>query len=44
MIPDEKRARPNLDLDLDDFPLERTLGFHWDVERDVFLFKVLEPN
>ena len=43
-IPDEKRARPNLDLDLDDLPIERTLGVQWDVEKDVFLFKVLEPN
>ena len=44
VIPDEKRARPNLDLDLDDLPVERTLGVQWDVERDVFLFKALEPN
>ena len=44
VIPDEKRARPNLDVDLDDLPVERTLGVKWDVERDVFLFKVLEPN
>ena len=41
VIPDEKRARPNLDLDLDDLPVEKTLGVQWEVERDVFLFKVL---
>ena len=44
LISDKRRARPNLDLDLDDLPVERTLGIQWDVERDVFLFKVLEPN
>ena len=26
VIPEEERARPNLDLDLDDVPVERTLG------------------
>ena len=44
VIPEEERARPNLDLDLDDFPVERTLGVQWAEEKDVFLFKVLEPN
>ena len=44
VIPEEERARPNLALDLDDLPVERTLGVQWDVEKAVFLFKVLEPN
>ena len=28
------------DLDLDDAPVERALGVHWDVGRDCFVFKV----
>jgi len=42
--PEEERARPNLDLDLDSLPIERTLGVQRDVEKDVFLFTVREPN
>ena len=44
VIPEKERARPNLDLDLDSLPVERTLGVQWDVEKDVFLFTVHEPN
>ena len=44
VIPEEERARPNLDLDLDNLPVERTLGGQWDVEKDVFVFTVREPN
>ena len=44
MIPEEEQARPNLDLDLDNLPVERTLGVQWDVEKEVFLFTVREPN
>ena len=44
VIPEEQRARPNLDLDLDNLPVERTLGVQWDVDKDVFLFTVREPN
>ena len=44
VISEEEQARPNLDLDLDNLPVERTLGVQWDVERDVFLFTVREPN
>ena len=31
VIPEEERARPNLDLDLDDLPVERTLEVQWNV-------------
>ena len=44
VIPEKERARPNLDLDLDNLPVERTLGVQWDVEKDIFLFTVHEPN
>ena len=43
-IPEKEQARPTLDLDLDNLRVERTLGVQWDVEKDVFLFKVGEPN
>ena len=43
-IPDRERARPTLDLDLENLPVERTLGVQWDVERDAFLFKVHVPH
>ena len=39
-IPVEKIALPNLDLDLDQLPIERTLGVHWNVEEDMFCFKI----
>ncbi|KAK3729296.1 hypothetical protein QZH41_002214 [Actinostola sp. cb2023] len=40
-IPEEKRATPTLDLDLDKLPVERALGVSWNVEEDTFGFKVL---
>ena len=43
-IPEADRAKPNLDLDLENLPVERTLGVQWDVEKDAFLFKVREPH
>ena len=43
-IPDADRAKPTLDLDLENLPVERTLGVQWDVEKDAFLFKVREPH
>ena len=43
-IPDADRAKPTLDLDLQNLPVERTLGVQWDVEKDAFLFKVREPH
>ena len=33
-----KLARPNLDLDLDELSVERTLGLMWDCENDAFFF------
>ncbi|XP_073258669.1 uncharacterized protein [Porites lutea] len=43
-IPDADRAKPTLDLDLENLPVERTLGVQWDVEKDAVLFKVREPH
>lgn len=43
-IPEEEQATPTLDLDLENLPLERTLGVQWDMKKDVFLFKVREPH
>ena len=39
-IPVEKRALPDFDLDLDQLPIERTLGVHWNVDEDTFCFKI----
>ena len=44
MIPEEEWERPTLDLDLDNVPIERTLGVQWVIAKDVFLFKVCEPK
>ena len=33
------RANSSLNLDLDDLPIERVLGLHWDAESDIFQFK-----
>ncbi|XP_074653619.1 uncharacterized protein LOC141907776 [Tubulanus polymorphus] len=38
-ISKDERARPELDLELDEMPVERALGVKWDVETDSFLFK-----
>ena len=43
-IPEADRAKPPLDSDLENLPVERTLGVPWDVEKDAFLFKVHEPH
>jgi len=43
-IPDGEGARPTLDLDLENPPVERTLRVQWDVENDAFLFKVHIPH
>ena len=37
-IPDEEKACPFLNLDLDDLPMERTLGLKWNTETDGFRF------
>lgn len=42
--PDADRAKPTLDLDLENLTIERMLGVQWDVEKDAFLLKVLEPH
>ena len=43
-IPEEKRAKPTLDLDLENLLIERTFGVQWDVENKVFLLKVRKPH
>lgn len=44
VVPESERAKPLIDLDLDTLRIQRTLGVQWDVEEDVFLFKVTEPS
>ena len=41
-IPQDEKAPSVLDLDLDKdkLPVQRTLGLHWDMESDKFIFKV----
>ena len=39
-----ERAKPTLDLDLENLLVERTLGVRWDVEEDAFLFQFREPH
>ena len=43
-IPEEERSKPLINLDLDKLPVQRTLGVHWNVEEDVFSFKIHEPS
>jgi len=43
-IPEDKRARPTVNLDLDELPIERALGVLWNVEKDVFQFEVFKPD
>ena len=38
-LPLDRRASPGLDLKRDALPTEKTLGLHWDAERDVFVIK-----
>ncbi len=40
----EKRAQPTLNVDLDDLPVERTLGLLWDGESDTFYFSFSEAH
>ena len=37
-IPEEERAAPTLDLDLDRLPINHTLGLCWDAETNEFYF------
>ncbi|XP_048042569.1 uncharacterized protein LOC125266160 [Megalobrama amblycephala] len=41
-IPEERlsKATKDLNLDKDNLPVERTLGLHWCVESDAFMFKI----
>ena len=39
-IPAERRAAPELNLDLDELPVERALGVHWFVESDELGFEI----
>ena len=43
-LPSQERANPTLNLELDRLPINRTLGLHWDAERDVFCFKTVSTN
>ena len=43
-IPEDKRARPTVNLDLDELPIERALGVLWNVEKDVYQFEVFKPD
>lgn len=40
MIPEEKRANPGLNLDLEELPVERALGVRWFAETDELGFEV----
>ena len=40
-IPESERAKSVINLDLDELPVERTLGVQWNVENDEFGFKVV---
>lgn len=39
-----ERAKSVIDLDLDELPVERTLGVKWNVENDEFGLKVVEET
>ena len=43
-LPEKERANPALNLDLDQLPIGRALGLHWDADSDTFLFKVVPTN
>ena len=38
-IPKDRLTSPEMNLDLDDLPVERTLGVGWNVEQDAFIFQ-----
>ena len=40
----QDRINPQLDLDFDPLPVEKTLGVWWCVERDASLFRIREPG
>ena len=45
-IPDDDRAKQirNLDLDREKLPNDRALGLYWDIEKDIFSFRVNVNN
>ena len=43
-IPEDKRAWPTVNLDLDELPIDREMGVLWNVEKDVFQFEVFKPG
>jgi hypothetical protein len=43
-IPEVARAKPGLDLDIDELPVTRALGLQWNVQEDVFQFKVISQD
>lgn len=43
-IPPHQRAKPELNLDLDELVLERALGLHWYPETDTLQFKGVNTN
>ena len=40
----QERANLTLNLELDRLPINRTLGLHWDAERDVFCVKTVSTD
>ena len=43
-LPQDKRANPSINLDLNQLPVGRALGLHWDAASDTFQFKVVPTN
>ena len=39
-VPNDKRSKPDLNLDLDALPIERALGIRWSVEDDTLGFEI----
>ena len=39
-VPNDKRSKPDLNLDLDELPIERALGIRWSVEDDMLGFEI----
>ena len=44
MLPEKERANSELNLDLDDLPIGRALGLHWDANSDTFQFEVIPTS
>ena len=43
-LPQGERATPSINLDLNQLPVGRALGLHWDAASDTFQFKVVPTN